>query len=544
MDEVDEVASKRDGQVRAQFPDVDDALLDDIVNVSSLSDYFFRQLEQDPSMVADLLSSGDLLRAREASEYAAQLEAATIETLDSLLRRTRRREMCRIVFRDLTRRAALEDTVRDLSNLADACLAASLSVHYAHNCERYGTPLGEASREAQQMTILALGKLGAQELNLSSDIDLVFFYGEGGMVDGPREMANQDFFIRTARAVIASMSRVDAGGFVFRVDMRLRPYGDSGALILTRPAMEKYFIEEGRDWERYAFIKARACAGDIAQGEAFLEWLAPFVYRKHLDFGAIDSLREMKRLINYEVEVKSLQDDLKLGHGGIREIEFIVQACQIVYGGNETRFRDTRLMPVLGTLEAEGIIPGDDVRALRDAYRFLRNSEHAIQAEADRQTQHLPTSSLSRQRLARAMGFQSFDAYMAALDAHREAVRASFTAFMSSNRADEVVTEANLFWINIWREPMSEESVRLLADHGFDDATGAAQHLAAFDAELRSRDVQEIGATRLDRLMPVLLSLAARKPIRASRWIECSQSCRAFHVAALTRPTCWRMRMP
>ncbi|MEX0943027.1 MAG: bifunctional [glutamate--ammonia ligase]-adenylyl-L-tyrosine phosphorylase/[glutamate--ammonia-ligase] adenylyltransferase [Pseudomonadales bacterium] len=483
----------------------------DVVYVASISDYFYKNLKRDASEIVGLFESGDMEREYGASVYERQLGSPDVSDLDRVLRTVRRREMCRIIYRDLMRLADLTQTTRDLSNLADAAIETALSVHYQYNCERFGAPL-DASGDPRQMSVLALGKLGAQELNLSSDIDLVFFYDEQGTVSGERALTHQEFFMRTARSLIASLDKIDEIGFVFRVDMRLRPYGESGLLILHRAAMEKYFIEQGRDWERYAFIKARACAGDVALGEDFLEWLVPFVYRKHLDYGAIDSLREMKRLINYEVDVKGLADDLKLGHGGIREVEFIVQACQIIWGGNEPQLRERKLLKVLDYLKDLGLLPEADVNGLRAAYCFLRDSEHVVQAEADRQTQKLPKEALSRQRLAVAMGYTDFESYALALNKHRETVRASFSTFMSSNRAErETLVEGNLYWVSIWRDPDSSNSIELLSSSGYEDAEGTAARLKAFESRLDDSDVQELGASRIDRLMPVLLMLTAKE---------------------------------
>lgn len=478
-----------------------------LARTCTLSDYCYQNLKRDPTEFEDLFTSGDMDRVRDG--YHEIPDDLTTSTLDKALRVARRREMCRIIHRDLNRLSDLAETTRDLSNLADAAIETALAVHHQANCEKYGVPIGNESGEEQHLCVLALGKLGAQELNLSSDIDLIFFYNEGGNVDSG-SVTNQEFFTRTSRALIASLDKIEEDGFVFRVDMRLRPYGESGALVMHRGSMEKYFIEQGREWERYAFIKARACAGDIEAGFDFLYWLQPFVYRKHLDYGAIDSLREMKRLINYEVDVKGLKDDLKLGHGGIREVEFIVQACQLVWGGNEAQFRRRELLPNLALLGAKGIVPMEDVDQLRAAYCFLRDSEHAVQAEADRQTQQLPTQELSQVRLARAMGFDDYEGYLASLAEHRGAVRESFNSFMSSNNAErETLVEGNLFWVSIWQEPETRDSIELLTKSGFDDAEGTASLIASFSRSIDG--VQEIGADRIERLMPVLLSLVARE---------------------------------
>ncbi len=513
MPELEELRDRIAPEISNLLPTLSEQDRATVVVVASLSDYFLAQLRRYPQEIAELFQSGDMARSYDGNRSYFP-PTVPHEQLDATLRHTRRREMCRVIYRDLTRLADMPETTTDLSNLADAAIDVALSTHYEHLCQRYGVPMGQSSAEPQQMSVLALGKLGAGELNLSSDIDLIFLFDEEGSVnpDRGKDLTNQEFFTRLSRALIASLDHASEHGFVFRVDMRLRPYGDSGALILNRAAMEKYFVEQGRDWERYAFIKARACAGDIAAGERFLAWLTPFVYRRHLDFGAIDSLREMKRLINHEVEAKQLHDDVKLGHGGIREIEFIVQACQLVWGGNSPRLRERKLLRVLTMLCEDGMLPEEDEENLRLAYHFLRNSEHALQAEADRQTQRLPEPLLSRQRLAAAMGHASWEDYRQALDRHREIVSNSFAAFMSSNNAErEILVEGNLFWVSIWQTPASPASIELLAKAGFADPAKVASQLTEFDAHLSGAEIQEIGAERISRLMPVMLSLIARE---------------------------------
>ena len=211
-------------------------------------------------------------RQYDRDDYSSVFAHVDLESVDFKLRKVRRREMIRIIFRDLTRSASLNETTNDLSNLAEACLNAAHDIHYRANCLKYGEPKGDGTGNVQKMTILALGKLGARELNVSSDIDLIFFYDEPGLAVSPvgKELSNQEFFLRTSRHIIKSLDEVSAEGFVFRVDMRLRPYGESGALILNSVAMEKYFYEQGRDWERYAYVTARPVAGSIDQGQPIL----------------------------------------------------------------------------------------------------------------------------------------------------------------------------------------------------------------------------------------------------------------------------------
>ena len=500
--------------IEEQFSGSPPELLENFKYVCYISKFVYNCLQIDSELVAELLGSGDLQRAYPAGFYHSLFNQEDLESIDSRLRKVRRREMIRIIFRDLTRLATLDETTNDLSGLADACLTAAHDVHYKSNCLKYGEPKGSETGVVQQMTILALGKLGARELNVSSDIDLIFFYDEPGFAISPngKELSNQEFFIRTSRHIIKSLDEVSAEGFVFRVDMRLRPYGESGALILNSIAMEKYFYEQGRDWERYAFVKARPVAGDIVQGETFLNWLKPFIYRRHLDYGALESLREMKGLIDTQVENKQHYHDLKLGPGGIREVEFITQALQLIWGGRYPELQTPEINLNLNTLASLRFLPEGEVRHLLSAYEFLRNSEHVIQAENDRQTQLLSDESESRIRLAVAMGFLDFDSYYAQLEIHRGLVRGIFSQLMTANSAEkQEQIEGNLFWHSLWRDPSADDSVALLETVGFEDALITAKHLSDFLGRQQKRDLHELSESRMNRLMPVLLSLVSKE---------------------------------
>ena len=487
--------------------EIEQEKFEEIRRVCSLSDYFCDYLSSDES--TQLIESGDLFRAFAANEIRKKFSLVGSENLDGEIRRIRNQHIARIIFRDLTRRADLVETTRDLSDLADSCIQTVLDYHYRQNVLRFGNPIGE-SGAVQQMCVLALGKLGGTELNVSSDIDLVFLYGESGYTDGDSQISNQEFFVRTSRQLIKSLDAMLDSGFVFRVDMRLRPYGESGALILGRSAIEKYFLEQGRDWERYAFIKARAVAGDLALGSDFLTWLRPFVYRKHLDYGAVESLRDMKQLINNEVERKELHDDLKLGPGGIREVEFFVQVQQLIWGGNKPILQERRLLVALSQLAEGGYLDSENADTLREAYIFLRNSEHAIQAEKDRQSQRLPTSDLGKARLANAMGFDSYGGYESQLQLHRDQVSSFFASVMSSNVAErEIQHEGARFWVSIWQDPKTAESLELLSRHNFGDVNAIADLLVEF--QLSIVGLQDIATGRIQRFMPVLLSLCARE---------------------------------
>ncbi|WP_256591967.1 bifunctional [glutamate--ammonia ligase]-adenylyl-L-tyrosine phosphorylase/[glutamate--ammonia-ligase] adenylyltransferase, partial [Pseudomonas sp. HMWF006] len=309
--------------------------------VSAASDFVIEQSVRDPLMLLSLVQSGELDRPFAPGELCAQIAAALSEAqsedeLGRVLRRQRARHQVRIIWRDLNRQADLVQTCRDLSDMADATIDQAYQWLYSRHCQQFGTPTGRRSGLPQQMVILGMGKLGAVELNLSSDIDLIFAYPEGGETVGvKRALDNQEFFIRLGQRLIKALDPMTVDGFVFRVDMRLRPYGSSGALVLSFNALEQYYQDQGRDWERYAMIKARVVAGDQVAGAQLLDMLRPFVYRRYLDFSAIEALRTMKQLIQQEVRRKGMADNIKLGSGGIREVEFIAQAFQLIHGGRD-----------------------------------------------------------------------------------------------------------------------------------------------------------------------------------------------------------------
>ena len=301
-----------------------------------------------PDLLLALLTSGVLQRSLDAKEFRAGLREALQDEgaePDSVLRIYRQRHMLRIVWRDFCRLADTLETVRDTSLLAEACIAAALDHHQRALEQRFGVPRGRQSGERQQLIVLAMGKLGARELNVSSDIDLIFVYPEAGATDGDnKQLSNEEFFTRVGRGVINTLDKVTAEGFVFRVDMRLRPYGESGALVHNFAALEEYYQDQGRDWERYALIKARPITGEPARAEELIAALRPFVFRRYVDFGVIESLRGMKQMITAEVRRRGLQSDVKLGHGGIREVEFIAQCFQLIRGGRDLGLQQRELL--------------------------------------------------------------------------------------------------------------------------------------------------------------------------------------------------------
>ncbi len=472
----------------------------------ALSPWSAEQCRRQPGCLWELSRSGALHRASGPRDFRARWAHPELEHQDELwraLRRFRNREMLRLIWRDLNRLAHTRDTCRELSLLAETCLEIALEWHYADACQHWGTPCtGDGT--AQRMIVLGMGKLGGRELNLSSDIDLVFAYPESGVtrpVQGALQLSNQEFFERLGQALIASLHTLTEDGFVFRVDMRLRPNGDSGPLVASFASMETYYERQGREWERYALLKARPVAGDRRAGESLLQGLRPFVYRRHLDFSAIDELRQMQQNIATQLSGREAVLDLKRGAGGIRRIEFIVQSLQLVFGGRSPALQTPGLFEGLRALAAEGRLPLRDLHVLRRAYLFLRDVEHALQAYADRQTQQLPEEELQRAALAAAMGFCDWSHFSASLEAHRRLVEQHFRQMTRGGQRPAAQ------WQRLWTGQLPPAEARtLLQEAGFSDPAACLERLAALRDGTPVRTLSAVGHRRVDEFMALLLA--------------------------------------
>ncbi len=471
------------------------------------SPFVAETLALEPDFLTRLLNSGQLLRSLEEDELqrelAAELAPEGVE-LGAVLRRFRNRHMLRILWRDFCRLAPTLETTRDTSMLAEACIQLALA-HCREGLEqRFGTPRGRDSGAAQELIVLAMGKLGARELNVSSDIDLVFAYPEAGATDGERRsISNDEFFTKLGQALINALDQVTAEGFVFRVDMRLRPYGESGALVHNFNALEDYYQEQGRDWERYALIKARAVTGDPARAAELGEMLRPFIYRRYVDFGVIDSLRGMKQMISSEVRRRGLDDNVKLGHGGIREVEFIGQCFQLIRGGRDRGLQQRELLPVLEECAQLGCLPAAVVAQLRDAYLFLRDSEHAIQGYRDQQTQALPREALPQAALARVMACTDWEDYLTELAAHRERVAGHFRDLIADPEEQAVADSPRG---ELWGEDLDAAQLESL---GFARADECLEALQSLRDSRRVVALQAQGKARLEEFMPQLILACA-----------------------------------
>ncbi|NKF21645.1 bifunctional [glutamate--ammonia ligase]-adenylyl-L-tyrosine phosphorylase/[glutamate--ammonia-ligase] adenylyltransferase [Solimonas marina] len=445
---------------------------------------------------------------------AATQPAADDATLMRALRVVRRDEMARIAFRDLAELAPLDETLGDLSDLADACLAAALAGAEARLQQRYGVPRDDDGALVRPL-VLGMGKLGGRELNFSSDIDLIFCHGAAGQTDGTRTLSNEEYFVRLAQDVQRSLASVTVDGFVFRVDLMLRPFGSAGALSVSYAAFEEYYQSHGREWERYALIKARPVAGDLDGGHALLRALRPFVYRRYLDYNAIGNLRDLKRLIAEDVARRGAEDNVKLGSGGIRELEFIVQSFQLVRGGAEAPLRDSRLRPVLRYLGSAGHLQPDVAQRLDDAYVFLRRLENAIQMYGDQQTHALPTAEVPRAALCAALDIEDWSQLAARITKVRSFVEQQFEAVFSErgSAGSEAASEDSKLARALWHGMASgDEAVSALREAGFGEAPEA---LAGVIDELRNtrlvRALSERSTTMMVALLAALFELARQQ---------------------------------
>ena len=426
----------------------------------------------------------------------AAAEAGDVAAHKRALRQLRNRCQLQVVWRHLTGAAPLEETTGVLSFMADRFIAAAVEAAERREAGRAGEPRGAESGDLQRLAVFGLGKLGGRELNLSSDIDLIFAYPEEGQT--PSGLNNQQFFTRVGQGLIDLLHPVTVDGFVFRVDMRLRPYGASGPLVMHFGAMRQYFETKGRGWERYALIKARTCAGDIERGEELLASLKPFVFRRYLDFGSLESMREMKARLAAE---RHKPHDVKLGPGGIRYAEFAVQVQQLILGGRHAGMRKRGFLETLAELRRARHFDAETAAELGGAYRFLRDTEHCIQAEADRQTQQLPVSDSSRTRLASAMGFESYTGFLSTLARHRDNVERIFDRVVG---AEAPRTEGGLW--------TGREDPAQLREAGFVDPERVVYLLRDLVAARGRTSVIEEGGRRLDALMPEVLQIVCRQP--------------------------------
>ena len=477
------------------------------------SRYAKRILEIDPSLLDWLQENYSTPCDRTEIQALLQqtgLDPGSEAVLAQALRKLRKQVMLKLILRDLNGLADLNEVMHTMTALAEICVQRAQSCLMQTLQPQFGSPIGESSGTLQKLLIVGMGKLGGEELNVSSDIDLIFVYPEDGQTNGPRNISNHEFFTILGRRLITLISELTADGYVFRVDMRLRPYGDSGSLVTSFAALEEYLISQGREWERYAWIKARVIAPaenpqqPSPQTTELIQLVQPFVYRKYLDFGAIDSMRRLHSQIHQEVQRRDQLNNIKLGPGGIREIEFTAQVFQLIRGGSDARLRIHPTRGVLQQLANNAQLSTQVVTGLDAAYVFLRNLEHRLQYLDDQQTQVLPGEKEEQKIIAYAMDYADYSALLKDLDCHRTLVSQQFEQIFGSQQVDQ--SDAQL-----WREEITSNELNIhLEKLGYRAAPDSAQRLMQLRDSNRYRQLPELSRQRLDQLIPQFITLSSQ----------------------------------
>ncbi|MGQ0502023.1 MAG: bifunctional [glutamate--ammonia ligase]-adenylyl-L-tyrosine phosphorylase/[glutamate--ammonia-ligase] adenylyltransferase [Panacagrimonas sp.] len=466
------------------------------------SAFLARYLAQHPELAVAAATAPALDVSAALQRMAAESPAIRLQQI----RQLRNREMARIALRALSDAAELDETLEDLSSLASACCSAAVRWSFDALRVLHGYPQDGEGRPVNPV-VLGMGKLGGGELNFSSDIDLIFLHTASGMTDGAKSIENERFFVKLAQETGRILSAQTEHGFVFRVDTMLRPFGSAGAMSISFDAAEDYYQNHGREWERYALIKARPVAGDLDAGYALLQRLRPFVYRRYLDFNAIGSLRDLKRRIHDDVVARRVTDDVKLGPGGIRELEFIVQSFQLVRGGQDGKLRSTSLRPTLRYLGESGLLPADAASTLDAAYVFLRRLENAIQMHDDRQTHRLPTDEAARAALCAGMNAPDWTALREQFDAVARFVNEEFLrVFAEPERDDEEHPGAVAVRLAFTPGCEARELAACLIETGFGPETlGLAQRILDLVGGRAVRGMSEAATQTLRRVLGQVL---------------------------------------
>lgn len=490
-----------------------------IDSVLPYSRYLKRILESEPELHQELLKQlYHPLTREEMLDFLQNPSALPADEtgLHRLLRQLRKRTILRLAARDLAGLADLNEVMTTMTALADVTIRFSLE--FLHTLmtrpEIFGKPTGERTGTEQQLLIVAMGKLGGGELNVSSDVDLVFIYPEDGETDGRKSITNHEFFVKLGRKLIASLNDYTVDGYVFRVDMRLRPYGENSPLAISLTMLEDYFVTQGREWERHAWIKSRVIAGSSITEAALMELIVrPFVFRKYLDFEAYEAMRSLHTQLRKEVDRRELHDNIKLGPGGIREIEFITQVFQLIRGGRDA---DLCIRPTLGVLQRlkqKQPLPEQTVDELIEAYHFLRKLEHRLQYLDDQQTQNLPQNQDDQLLIAKSMGFSDYTSFLKQLDLYRQNVTHHFEQIFAERRK---AAKSGTFARIRPEQTGDSEIVKAFGNQlkvlGYIDPDRITARVQQFYAGDVFRQLSHPNQERILELMPTLMEVAARFP--------------------------------
>lgn len=493
-----------------QLPDLSRPEYAPVQHAVNCSHFFYRTLMSDAALLPELIATmHEAFSADKMKAFIASKNTQDEASLKKALRQLRQRVMLRTILRDLNGLADLFEVMQVMTDLAEVSINIALQKTQGWLEETYGVPTGESGKP-QNMIVVGMGKLGGRELNVSSDIDLIFAYEEDGETNGASQgkptLSNHDFFTRVAKKLIAAIDEITEDGFVFRVDMRLRPYGSEGPLACSFAMLEEYYQNQGREWERYAWIKGRVIAGPEKE---VADLLRPFVFRKYLDYGAFASMRDLKIQIQRDVNKRDMHDNIKLGRGGIREVEFIAQVFQLIRGGQDASLQIRPTLSVLGLLQNKHLLPESTVQALSEAYIFLRDLEHRLQYQEDQQTQTLPTNDEAKQRLALAMNCSDWESLHANIEAHRKVVDQHFNEVFSDPKGEH---EEDTQVIEVWQGTIDDaETLRRIQALGYQEAPQTMHRLRSLLQSARYKQLPELSRQRFDQLMPLVIRLAAQE---------------------------------
>ncbi len=469
------------------------------------SDYANRQVEQ----LKTLLQEDDCEAGLMKEDYRSLVGLIPLHVSGPVFSRSirhfRHRHLLRLLLRELANRASTEETMKAWSDCADALIIRTVQYCHLLLASRHGKPC-HASGEEAELYIIAMGKLGGQELNFSSDIDLICAFSAAGYTDGELSISNEQYFTKIIQQLIQLLQNISADGFVFRVDLRLRPNGDSGPLVYTLAAMETYYQEQGRDWERYAMVKARPLNLGT-NWQWFHRLITPFVYRRYVDFSVIESLRSMQTMIEREIRLNPMLDDIKRGCGGIREVEFVIQCFQLMRGGRMPQIQHQNAITALAALKRGGLLAHS--QAIQYAYLFLRKLENALQMQNDQQTHSLPQDPVKQAQLAMVMNFKNWVDLVKKLNQYQRIISRAFHAVLYKVDGGVYQDEKRLLanqLISLWQGHLEPNmAVGLLTSLGFSQAERCYQMIHAFRQSPRCRRLSQAVRIRLDHFMVLLL---------------------------------------
>ncbi len=504
--QIPELLESKAWFIEKHFSDLSHPLSDSVKKLILVSDYACKQVQ----LLKNLLINDECIALLVREDYFHALNKVPFSLAPAYyareLRHFRHTHFLRLLLLELSGISSTAEVMCSWSDCADALILHALQYCKQTLSVRYGIPRDADGHEVFLLA-LAMGKLGGRELNYSSDIDLIFAYTMAGETDGEEHIDNQQYFSKVVQQFSQLLQNVTPDGFVFRVDLRLRPNGDSGTLVPSLAAMETYYQEQGRDWERYAMVKARVISEVIADVPAWFERLiVPFVYRRYVDFSVIESLRSMKAMIEREVQLNPRLDDIKRGKGGIREVEFILQNFQLIRGGRLPPLQQQNALAVLSVLKRERLLHHSE--ALKQAYLFLRRLENTLQSLNDQQTHSLPDDPVKQMQVTLAMGYASWDNLLAKLHQYQRIIRYAFRAVMG--KVDYYEDAKRLLanqLASLWQGHIeSTMAINLLTSLGFANAEHCYQMIHAFRHGPRCRRLPQGARMRLDRFMVLLLT--------------------------------------